>query len=271
MTAPVPPPVHGGLSLPAGVKRDAASWIRCFQPSPQASYGLLCLPHAGGSASYFFQAARAMAPAAEVLAVQYPGRLERRAEERVEDIGVLADYVAEAARSWCDRPLALFGHSMGAILAFEVALRLERRGTAPLAVFASGRRAPFAYRNENLHLSHDSGLLAELRELSGTGAQVLADEDFVRLILPPLRSDFRAIERYRCQPGAKVMCPVFAMVGDEDPRTSTAEMQLWRAHTTGAFELHVFPGGHFYLNDRMTEVVELITSRIGSLSRQRAT
>ncbi len=250
----------------AGIGRNSSAWIRRFHPSPWASCRLLCLPHAGGAATYFFPFSRAMAPAVEVLAVQYPGRQERRAEGCIENVGDLADYIAEAARPWTGGPLALFGHSMGATLAFEVAVRLERSGAVPVALFASGRLAPSLHRHENAHQRPDSGLLAELRELSGTRSQLLADEEFVRLILPPLRSDYRAVESYRCQPGIKVVCPILALVGADDPKTSIDEARAWGEHTTGAFDLKVFPGGHFYLNDHMAEIVEQINACIAPAS-----
>ena len=246
----------------AAINQLSSEWIRRFHPSPEAVARLLCFAHAGGSASYFFPVSRAMAPAVEVLAVQYPGRQERRAERCIEDIGELADRIAEAVRPWTGRPLALFGHSMGATVAFEVALRLERDGIVPAGLFASGRRAPSLYKPENVHRRPDDRLLDELRELSGTDAELLADEEFVQLILPPLRSDYRAVQSYRHQPGARLACPVDALAGEDDPKASAAEMQAWRGHTTGPFALHLFTGGHFYLNDHMPEITGLIAARL---------
>jgi surfactin synthase thioesterase subunit len=243
-------------------KTEGDAWIRRFHPSPDAPLRLLCLPHAGGSASYFFRTSRELAPVAEVLTVQYPGRQDRRAEGCIEDIAVLADHVAEAVRLWTDRPLALFGHSMGATLAFEVASRLRRSGVPSAGLFVSGRRAPSTYRDETIHQRSDSGLIDELRALSGTNTELLSDEDFVRVILPPLRSDYRAIERYQWHPDEPLACPIFALVGDNDPRTTEAEAEAWRSHTNGVFELHVFPGGHFYLNEHMAGVVSLIKDRL---------
>lgn len=244
------------------VKTEGDAWIRRFHPSPDAPLRLLCLPHAGGSASYFFRISKELAPAAEVLAVQYPGRQDRRAEGCIEDIAVLADHVTEAVRPWTDRPLALFGHSMGATLAFEVASRLRGSGVAPTWLFVSGRRAPSTYRDEAIHKLSDSGLVDELRALSGTDTGLLSDEDFVRVILPPLRSDYRAIERYQWYPGEPLSSPIFALVGDDDPRTTVAEAEAWQSHTNGVFESHVFPGGHFYLNEHMAGVVSLIKERL---------
>jgi pyochelin biosynthesis protein PchC len=246
------------------INRDPSAWIRRFHPAPQAACGLLCLPHAGGSASYFFPASRALAPGIEVLPVQYPGRQERRFERRIEDLRELAGYVFDAVRPFTGRPLGLFGHSMGATLAFEVALRMEREGIPPAVVFASGRRAPSVDKHEDVHTRPDSGLLEELRELSGTDAELLTDKEFIPVILNPLRSDYRAVESYRCPPGVSLSCPVVAMVGDDDPKAEVDDVALWSEHTTGPFELRVFPGGHFYLNDHAAEVTELIAARMPS-------
>ncbi|WP_238846327.1 thioesterase II family protein [Nocardia terpenica] len=105
---------------------DEKLWFRRSQPTEQAEHRLVCFPHAGGAASYFTPVARALAPDVDVLAVQYPGRQDRRSEPGIDDIGVLADRVHDIIRTWPSRPLTLFGHSMGAVVAFEVARRLRR-------------------------------------------------------------------------------------------------------------------------------------------------
>src|SRR5580693_3664644 len=116
-------------------------WVRHFHPSATAVSRLICFPHAGGSASYYFPVSAALSPNIEVLAVQYPGRQDRRNEKNLEDIGELADRAFEAVVPWSKGPVALFGHSMGAIVAFEVARRLERNaGISLLALIVSGRR-----------------------------------------------------------------------------------------------------------------------------------
>ncbi|MFD2767487.1 thioesterase II family protein [Micromonospora eburnea] len=234
---------------------EESLWIRCFHQCPQADVRLVCLPHAGGSASYFFPMSHALTPAVEVLSVQYPGRQDRRFEPCIEDLGELADRVFEAVRGLADRPLALFGHSMGAALAFEVAVRLETKlGVSPQHVIVSGRRAPSVFRTEQVHLRDDAGIIAELRDLSGTSNDMLDDTDILRMILPAIRADYRAIETYRGRPGATVSAPITVLTGDTDPRVTLADAHEWRSHTTGASEVLVFPGGHFYLNDCRNDV-----------------
>lgn len=240
----------------------SGTWMRRYHPAPDARTRLVCFPHAGGSATFFFPVSRALSTGVDVLAVQYPGRQDRRAEPGVDDLRELADLVVDELHVWLDRPVALFGHSLGATLGFEVALRLRARGVTPLVLFASGRRAPSRHRDERVHLADDDGLVAELKRLSGTDSQILDDEEVLRMILPAIRSDYRAAETYRYTPGPKLDCPVVALVGDDDPRVTTDEAQAWNEHTTAAFELKVFTGGHFYLTTHATTVMNTIKEHI---------
>ncbi|MEV7175006.1 alpha/beta fold hydrolase [Streptomyces sp. NPDC093224] len=220
---------------------------------------LVCFPHAGGSATFYFPVAKALAPRMDVLAVQYPGRQDRRGERCLDDIHELAGLVTEALLPWTDRPLALFGHSMGATVAYEVARNLERRGVEPLGLFASGRRAPSRQRDEAVHLRDDEGLVAALKELSGTDAAVLGDEELLRMVLPAVRGDYKAVETYRHRPGAELSCPVAVLVGDSDPVTSLEDAAAWAEHTSGPCEVEVFAdGGHFYLNSQAEEVLKVV-------------
>jgi pyochelin biosynthetic protein PchC len=243
------------------VSLDSRVWLRRFHPAPAAAARLVCFPHAGGSASWYHPVSAALAPSVEVLAVQYPGRQDRRAEPLVDDLFVLADQLA-AVLAAQDGPLAFFGHSMGASLAFEVARRLEPQGTRLLTLFVSGRRAPSTSREERVHEKDDAGLLAEVRRLSGTDAQVLADDEIVRMVLPSLRNDYKAAETYHYRPGPDVSCPVVALIGEDDPKVTEAEARQWATHTSGAFELKTFPGGHFYLTEHHAAVNRLLGARL---------
>ena len=248
--------------------RDSERWIHRFRKDAQASNRLVCFPHAGGSASFFFPMAQNLTPDTEVFAVQYPGRQDRHTEAPIEDIQVLADHVADALGDRADLPTAFFGHSMGAVIAFEVIRRLESRGagTAPALLFASGRRSPSSYREEAVHQRDDEGVIAELKRLNGTDARVLADDELLRLIMPAIRGDYRAIETYRCPPGPPLGCAVTVLVGDDDPRTTLDEARAWQQHTTGRFALHVFPGGHFYLSTQQQAVTRAVAAGLATLT-----
>ncbi|TDP92867.1 thioesterase II family protein [Labedaea rhizosphaerae] len=237
-------------------------WLRRYFPAPQAPHRLVCLPHAGGSASYFLQVSRMLAPGIDVLAAQYPGRQDRRSEPCVATVAELADRLAAVIKPWADRPLSLFGHSMGAVLSFEVAYRLEAEGVEVAKVFASGRRAPGTHRDERVHLRDDNGLIAELKSLAGTDSRVMDDDELLRMALPSIRSDYKAVETYECVPGRKIAADVHALVGDADPKATVEEARRWAEHTTGSFELSVFPGGHFYLDQHVPAVLDAITTAV---------
>ena len=252
------------------MRMDGSSlWIRRYDTATPGAVRLICLPHAGGSASFFLPVSRALRPAIEVLAVQYPGRQDRRGEPCVDDIPLLARRIAQALADWTDRPFALFGHSMGASVAFELARILEHeQGRTPAWLWASGRRAPSRNRNERVHTLDDDHLIADLRRLSGTDDSILGDEEILRMILPAVRCDYRAAETYRWQPGPPLSCPVTALVGDDDQKVTEDEARAWGGHTCGPFDHRMFPGGHFYLVQHQPEILGLIRQRLTGTGRQ---
>ncbi|CAL9649390.1 thioesterase [Streptomyces sp. DH-12] len=246
-----------------GKNEDNGLWIRRFQPRDDAAVRLVCLPHAGGSASFYFPMAKAVPAPVDVLGVQYPGRQDRRTEPAVTDLHDLADQVTAALLPWTDRPLALFGHSMGATLGYEVARRLEEHHDVVLTqLFASGRRAPSRYVHETVHLRDDDGLITELKRLSGTDSQVLGDEELLRMVLPAIRADYRAAETYTYRPSAPLRSPVTVLTGDADPKVTVEQARAWAEHTEGPFDFHVFPGGHFYLANHQPQIVRIVTDRL---------
>lgn len=245
------------------VPNDKGDWIRRFQRAPQGATRLVCFPHAGGSASHYLGLARLLADHLDVLSLQYPGRQDRRNEPCVAQIGEMAERICDVVDESIDSPYAFFGHSMGAILAFEVARRLPGRGLPPpLWLFASGRRAPSTPRDETVHLRDDAGMIAELRLLGGTNRSFLDDDELLAMILPATRQDYRAIETYSYVPGPPLGCPITAIVGDADPRTTLAEASAWQAHTAHDFDLRVLAGGHFFLDAHLPELAELINDRL---------
>ncbi|MCG6498309.1 thioesterase II family protein [Kitasatospora sp. A2-31] len=254
--------------MSAAVAADSR-WLKRFHPADGAQARLVCLPHAGGAAGFWFPLSERLAPGIETLAVQYPGRQDRRAEQGLGDVAELADGIVEALLPLLDgRPLALLGHSMGAVLAYEAARRLEHEaGSRPDALFTSGRRAPCRRREENVHRQSDQALLAELRELGGTAPELLDDRDVMALLLPSVRRDYQAIETYRHRPGPELSCPITVLTGADDPRTTVDEARDWRRHTSADCTVEVFPGGHFFLGDHLAQVAALITGRLLPLRR----
>lgn len=245
---------------------DTDLWVRRFHPSDNAATQLLCLSHAGGSASYFFGVSKALAPEIDVLAVQYPGRQDRHREPCVRSLHELADRLVAAIEPLTGRPVTLFGHSLGATLGFEVALRLEQRGVVPTGLFASGRPAPSRSRREHTHEHDDARLVAAVKALGGTEAALLDDPDVRQMVLPALRGDYIAAETYTYRPGPRLSCPVHVLVSDADPKVTTEEAQAWREHADRDFSLDVFPGGHFYLNNHVPEILDRIRRHVRAVT-----
>lgn len=242
---------------------ESGLWLRNYHPAPGARTRLICFPHAGGSASYFFPVSAALSPEFDVLALQYPGRQDRRTDPFVDTIDELADQLYDVLAPVMEGPVAFFGHSMGAVLAFEVARRLEERDdNGPVTVFASGRRAPSKVRDENVHLRDDAGIVKEMRMLGGTDSRVLSDPELLDMVLPAIRNDYRAVERYSRGTEARVSAPIVVMTADDDPRTTVEEARAWEEHTTGGSALHTFSGGHFYLEQHAARVIAVIAETL---------
>jgi surfactin synthase thioesterase subunit len=238
-------------------------WLRRFDAALTDAPRLICFPHAGGSASYFYCLSRLLAPDIEMLAVQYPGRQDRMAEHVPESLTELADRVSAALAPLTCRRTSFFGHSMGSVLAFEVARRAASwPGGGPLALFASGYPAPSRIRGGSVHRRDDDGLLQEVRGLGGIDERWLANPDVLATILPPLRADYRLMETHSRTAERLHNVPVVAFTGDRDPHTTVADAEAWSEATSGPFTLHVLAGGHFYLDDHLPTVTQAIRTTV---------
>jgi medium-chain acyl-[acyl-carrier-protein] hydrolase len=223
-----------------------AARVRPVEPSPLR---LFCFPHSGASAAAY--AAWSLPPqVASVCPVELPGRGRRLGEALYTRLPELVEEVARGLLPYFDRPFAFFGHSMGALLSFELARTLRRDyGLTAARLFLSGHGAP--------HLPSDeppiSGLpeaefLARLRQLNGTEDEILACEELRQILLPILRADFAICENYAYLPADPLDCPITAFGGLQDPYVSRPELEAWQVHTRAAFRASFFPGDHFYLN-----------------------
>ncbi|MGP4028919.1 thioesterase II family protein [Actinomadura sp. 3N407] len=253
----------------AASAEQGALWFRRFVPGGEgAPVRLVCLPHAGGSATYFLPFARAHGTRVDVLSVQYPGRQDRRMEPCIDEMGALADAAFAALGPYLDRPVALFGHSMGATLGFELARRIQGVPDATVVrLFASGRRAPSRPGGQLVHLFDDDRLLAEVAKLDGTDARVLDDEELMRSALPAIRADYKAAETYRLMEDVRLDCPITALTGADDPKVPREDARAWERHTTAGFDLRVYQGGHFFLTHHWQAIVDLVTEHLGVRAR----
>ncbi|MFE7116239.1 thioesterase II family protein [Streptomyces sp. NPDC057654] len=247
---------------------SSARWFRRPRPGGDPSLRLLCLPHAGGTASLYRAWTGPLPDWIEPVLVCPPGREERVDERGPDDVPALVAALADAVRPLLDRPWAVFGHSMGALVAHELALRLVSEGARPPEhVFVSAREAPQFHRPGAVHLLDDDGLAAELLRLGGTHPELLAMDEVRRLILPAVRDDYRLVETYAPPGPTALPCPVTALVGTGDTEVSEDEARGWSRWTDAEFRLLAFTGGHFYFSDDPHDVVRSVT---GLLAGSRA-
>ncbi|GHC90361.1 thioesterase II family protein [Streptomyces flavofungini] len=234
-------------------------WIRTFHAKPDARARLVCFPHAGGPALAFTALSAALPADVELLAVQYPGRQDRRAEPFAEDVTTLAAGVVDALAAFDDRPLFLLGHSFGALVAFESARLLEERaGLARL--FASAAWPPSAdWRAHAGGVHSDEELLGHVRWLGGVPDALLDDPETVAEMTRLLRGDQEVLGRYQAADGAAVTAPLTVLLARDDPKNTAGQLADWERHTTGEYGLELLPGGHFALTEPGPTVVPLLT------------
>lgn len=240
----------------------ATEWLRALRIEPAPRHHLVCFAPGGGSATAYRDLAARVGPGIAVLAVQYPGRQDRLGESAVTDLHLLADRIAEELLAQPAVPgLALFGHSMGATVAYETTRRLESAGRTVSRLFVSGRPAPTFVEPRRLHLGPDEDLIADLERLAVDPAPIAmlrSEPGLAEIVLPAVRGDYQAVETYAQRGGDPLRCPITALVSTEDPTMSVEQADEWRDFTAATFQRETFPGGHFYLDERPDEVAALI-------------
>jgi len=218
--------------------------------APDAHTRLFCLPHAGAGASAFRRWAGLLAPEVELVPIQLPGRENRLAEPPAADLGELAAQLTGPVRERAGDRFALFGHSMGALVCYELAAALCDLGTPPVALVVSGHTPPHRPRAKLYPAGlEDADLLEFLETCGGTPAEILASKDMVDLILPTLRADLSACRAYRPRPRPPLPVPVTGFVGIEDPVVSPAEFAGWAELTSAGCHVARLPGGHHGVYD----------------------
>lgn len=244
---------------PAGAAR-AGVWLKCFKPNPLAQWRLLCFPFAGGGANFYRRWPEFFPPDVELHALQLPGRETRLKEPCVTHADVVSDRIIDELRlvGW-RRPLVLFGHSMGSMLAYDLARKLQRRHAwDPALVIASGRQPPHVRMGGNVHRQPDDVLIDEIKRLNGTPDGVLEDAEMRAIMLPLLRGDYAILETYHLAEPEPLNCPIVTCVGDRDNEVEPGDMARWQELTHSLCLQRVFPGDHFFLKDQLPQLAGFI-------------
>lgn len=243
-------------------------WIPSFRPNPQARLRLFCFPYAGGGASAFHGWSNALPRGIQVCPVQLPGHENRLREPYFTRLMPLVQAVAQALTPYLDMPFAFFGHSLGALVSFELARQLgAERKLEPACLFVSGHAAPqIPDLHPPVHQLPDAGFLEQLRNFNGTPREVLQNSELMQILLPILRADFAMNETYVYPPGKALRCPISAFGGLQDPLANREELTAWREQTCGPFKLRIFLGGHFFLHSARMLVLRAIAEDLTFMS-----
>jgi medium-chain acyl-[acyl-carrier-protein] hydrolase len=246
-------------------------WLTCPKPQPQASLRLFCFPYAGGSATIYRTWATTLPASVEVCAVQLPGRGKRVSEPAFTRLPALIEALAEALVPYLkQRPFAFFGHSMGALISFELTRHLRRTHPqlVPQKLFLSGRRAPSVVNSDAPTADlPEAQFIETLHQLNGTPREVLEHPELMQLMLPLLRADFAVCETYEYKTEPPLACPLSVYGGLQDTEVTREQLEAWRTETSGAFSLRMFPGDHFYLNNSPDQLPRMLAQELSTRAR----
>ena len=239
-----------------------------MQPDSRARFRLFCFPYAGGSSAIYRPWAKKIHPDIEVVPAVLPGREFRLREPAYTQLEPLVEALTREISPLIDRPFALFGHSMGAMISFELARRLRsERGVEPAHLFISGRRAPqLPETDPEIHNLPEPEFITEVERLNGTPKEVLEHKELMEMLIPMLRSDFSICHKYNYVPGAPLTCSLTAIGGTKDDTADQEKLQGWCAVTTGRCRIRMLAGDHFFINQQHAAILSIIAETLLSRS-----
>lgn len=244
----------------------SGQWIVTPAARPDAKMRLVCFPFAGGSAAFYNEWQKHIPRHIEVSAVELPGRGMRFGESLRYHMTSIAEPIVELLKALSDKPYVIFGHSMGSLIGYEISRRMQALGKGPLALLASGRRAPCVPLSDPpLHTLDDHALVRRLGEYNGTPAEVLNDPDMRGLFLPIIRADLQINDTYAQGADSSLKCPIYAFAGEDDPEAPPVMVERWSAMTSGEFSMNRFKGGHFFLKEKQQDFMERLNSRLENI------
>ena len=236
-------------------------WVVPMNAQPNPRMRLFCFPYSGGAAHVYAKWHEKLPPDVEVNAIQYPGRSSRFIEPLLTTMADMVRGAYDGIQHLLDRPFALFGHSLGAAIAFEVCRKLEQAGQTPVFLFPSGRNAPHIDSDrEEIHHLDEAAFTEEIRNFNGTPKEVLDNPELMELMVPILRADFTLSETYTFQPGPKLNTPMRAFGADADPHVQVEGIQAWGEYTNGDFKAHIVSGHHFFIQNEQSEFFQTFGS-----------
>ncbi|PPS45741.1 thioesterase II family protein [Chroococcidiopsis sp. TS-821] len=220
-----------------------------LQSHPSANIRLFCFPYAGGG-TISFRSWKRNLPGLEVCAIELPGRGTQRKLPPFTQIEPLVQAITASILPHLNKPFAFFGHSMGAIVSFELTRFLRKNyGIEPIHLFVSGRRAPqISSEAPFIHTLPEPEFLAKLRHLNGTPEVVLNNAELMELLSPIIRADFAVVETYVYTEESPLNCPITAFGGLQDPEVNLTELEAWGQQTNATFSVEMLPGDHFFLH-----------------------
>lgn len=236
---------------------------KTLKPDPKMR--ILFFPYACGGASIYRTWSQFFPSEIEVIPVQLPGRENRISEKPYSSLTELTDHLFESFKPLYDKPIALFGHSMGSLISYELSKRMQQSGIIPVHLFVSAHGAPDKSRHDtNDHLLSNDELINKLRKLSFTPEPVLQNKDLMQLLLPMIRADFALIETYQFKDGPLLECPLTIFGGTNDKEVSLSELDDWKYHTNDDFSKEIISGDHFFIHENASYIASAMMKKFDS-------